>query len=159
MCVLSSFSHVWLCATIWTVACQAPLSMGFSKQQCWSGLPCPSPGDFPIPGIEPGSLMSPALAVGFFTTSATWETLRGHYLNIKRCSCWQELDKLVGILWLSLYSLVRNEKLCHVSCHCVTPNEVQCQRASCDVKLRMGVLAAAQSAWKSTTVAGMSGCP
>ena len=49
------------------------MSMGFSRQECWSGLPFPSPGDLPDPGIEPMSLMSPALGVGFFTTSATWE--------------------------------------------------------------------------------------
>ena len=47
--------------------------MGFSRQEYWSGLPCPPPGDVPNPGIEPVSLMSPALAGGFFTTSATWE--------------------------------------------------------------------------------------
>ena len=41
-------------ATLWTVACQAPLSMGFSRQEYWSGLPFPSPGDLPNPGIEPG---------------------------------------------------------------------------------------------------------
>ena len=41
--------------TPWTVACQAPLSMEFSRQEYWSGLPCPSPGDLPDPGIEPGS--------------------------------------------------------------------------------------------------------
>ena len=72
-CVLSCFSHVWLYVTPWTVAHQAPLSMGFSRQEYWSGLPCPSPGDLPDPGIEHGSLMSPALAGGFFTTSAMWE--------------------------------------------------------------------------------------
>ena len=60
-------------ATLWTVACQAPLSMGFCKQKHWSGLPCPPPGDLPDPGIEPESLTSPALAGRFFTTSATWE--------------------------------------------------------------------------------------
>ena len=75
VCMLSCFCHVWLFATLWTVAHQAPLSMGFSRQGYWSGLPFPSPGDLPNPGIEPGSLMSPALADGFFTTSATWETL------------------------------------------------------------------------------------
>ena len=46
--------------TPWTVALQAPLSMGFSRQEYWSGLPCPPPGDLPHPGIEPKSLMSPA---------------------------------------------------------------------------------------------------
>ena len=54
-----------------TLARQAPLSVGFSRQECWSGLPCPSPGDLPDPGIKPASLMSPALASRFFTTSAT----------------------------------------------------------------------------------------
>ena len=60
-------------ATLWTIAHQAPLSMRFSRQEYWSGLPCPSPGDLPNPGIEPASLTSPALAGGFFVTSTTWE--------------------------------------------------------------------------------------
>ena len=48
-------THLYLTlATLWTVACQAPLSMGFSRQEYWSGLPFPSPGDLPDPGIEPG---------------------------------------------------------------------------------------------------------
>ena len=74
-CVLSRFSRVRLFVIPWTVARQAPLSMGFSRQEYWSGLPCPSPGDLPHPGIEPESLTSPALAGGFFTTSAAWEAL------------------------------------------------------------------------------------
>ena len=56
--------------TLWTVAHQAPLSMGFSRQEYWSGLPCPPPGDLPVPGTELEFRMSPALAGGFFTTSA-----------------------------------------------------------------------------------------
>ena len=52
---MKSLSRVRLFATPWTVAYQAPPSVGFSKQECWSGLPFPSPGDFPDPGIEPGS--------------------------------------------------------------------------------------------------------
>ena len=59
--------------TSWTVARQAPLSVGFSRQEYWRGLPCPPPGDLPNPGIKPESLTSPALAVGFFTTRAIWE--------------------------------------------------------------------------------------
>ena len=70
--VLSHFSHVQLCVTPWTVACQAPLSMGFSRQEYWSGLPFPSRA-VPHPGIEPGSLMLPALAGRFFTACTTWE--------------------------------------------------------------------------------------
>ena len=73
LCVPSCFSHVRLFATLWTVACQAPLSMESSREEYWSGWPCPPPGDLPDPGIEPTSLMSPALADRFFTTSATWE--------------------------------------------------------------------------------------
>ena len=56
---------------------QAALSLGFSRQEHWSGLPCPPPGDLPNPEMEPASLMSPALAGGFFATSATWEAPQG----------------------------------------------------------------------------------
>ena len=58
MWVLSCFSRVQLFATLWTVTCQAPLSMGFSRQEYWSGLPRPPPGDLPNQGMEPTSLMS-----------------------------------------------------------------------------------------------------
>ena len=58
VCVLSHFGHVQLCATQWTAAHQAPLSMGFSRQEYWSGLPCPSPGGLPNSRTEP---VSPAL--------------------------------------------------------------------------------------------------
>jgi len=74
MFVLSCFSRVWLFATQWTISHQAPLFMGFSRQDYWSGLPCSPPGDLPNLGIEPVSLTSPALAGGFFITSTTWET-------------------------------------------------------------------------------------
>ena len=73
VCVLSRFSRIWLCATLWTIACQVPLSMGFSSQEYWSGLSCLPPEDLPNPGIKPVSLMSPALADRLFTTRATWE--------------------------------------------------------------------------------------
>ena len=66
-CEISHFSGIQLCETAWTAAYQAPLSMGFSRQEYWSGLPW-----FDL-GIKPESLMSPPLASGFFTTSATWE--------------------------------------------------------------------------------------
>ena len=68
---LSCFSCVQLFATPWIVACQIPLSMGFSRQEEWSGLLFPSPGDLPESRVEPASLMSPALAGGF--TSSTWK--------------------------------------------------------------------------------------
>ena len=57
--------------TLWTIACQAPLSMGFSRQECWRGLPFPPPGDLPSSGIKTTSLASPALTGEFFTTSTT----------------------------------------------------------------------------------------
>ena len=71
--MLSRVSRVRLCATLWTVARQAPLSIEFSRQEYRSGLPCPPPKDLLDPGIKPVFLMSPVLAGGFFTTSATWE--------------------------------------------------------------------------------------
>ena len=61
--------------TLWTIACQAPLSMGFSRQEYWSGLSCHPSGDLPDPRIEPSSLMSPALAGRFFITTTTWGAL------------------------------------------------------------------------------------
>ena len=65
-CMLSLFSHVQLLATLWTVAHQAPLSMGFSRQEYWSGLPCPPPGDLPDLGTELTSLPSLQWQVGSF---------------------------------------------------------------------------------------------
>ena len=73
-----SFSCVWLCDP-WTVACQAPLSMESSRQEYWSGLPFPTPGDLPDLGIEPVSLEAPALAGGFFTTEPPgYRSEKGH---------------------------------------------------------------------------------
>ena len=74
--------HIWLFVALWTITLQAPLFMGFSKQEYWSGLPCSPTGDLPKPGIEPASLMFPALADGFFTTSATWEVQYAIYIII-----------------------------------------------------------------------------
>ena len=72
---VQSLSHVRLFATPWTVAYQAPLSMRFSRQELWSGVPFHPPGDLPDPGIKPTSLRSLALAGWFMITSATWEAL------------------------------------------------------------------------------------
>ena len=69
--MVNGCSCVRLLAALWTIICQAPLSMGFSRQEYWSGLPCPPPGDLPTPGMEPMPLKSPALAGGFFTARAT----------------------------------------------------------------------------------------
>ena len=72
-CLLSHFSHVSFFVTLWTVACQASLPMGFSRQEYWSGLSFPPAGAFPDPEIKHTSLTAPALAGRFLTTSATWE--------------------------------------------------------------------------------------
>ena len=103
VCVLSSFSRVRLFVTIWPVAHQGPLSMGFSRQEYWNGLLCPPSGDLPDPGIKPTSFTSPTLAQGFFTTSATWEA------HIHECVCvcvYTYLEKrstlLAGIFFLTI---------------------------------------------------------
>ena len=70
--MLSHFSHVWFFATLCTMGRQAPLSIGFFKQEYWSGLPFPSPGDLPGPGIEP---TSPTLTGRFFTTESLGKSL------------------------------------------------------------------------------------
>ena len=76
-CMLSYFSHVQLFATQRTVDHQAPLSMGFSKQEYWNVLPCSPPGGLLDPGIKHKSLLSLALSGRFFTSSPTWEALIG----------------------------------------------------------------------------------
>ena len=73
--MLSHFSRVQLFMSLWNIPCQTSLSMGFCKQEYWSGLLCPPPGDLPDPGMEPTSLTSAALADGFFPTSSSWEAL------------------------------------------------------------------------------------
>ena len=71
LCMLNHLSHVQLFATLWTAAYQAPLSLGFSKQEYWTELSCLHPHQ----GMETASVMSLALVGGFFTTSAIWEAL------------------------------------------------------------------------------------
>ena len=74
VCMPRRFSRVRLFAALWTVACQAPLSMGLSRQEYLSGLPCSPPGIFPTQGSNP-HLLSPALVGEFFTTNVTWEAI------------------------------------------------------------------------------------
>ena len=71
-CLLNHLSRGRLFTMLWTVAHQAPLSVGFSGHKYWSGFPCHPKGDLPNPGIESSSLKSPPLAGEFFITSATW---------------------------------------------------------------------------------------
>ena len=83
-------------ATLWSMACQAPLIIKFPRQEYWSGLPCPSPEDLPDPGIKPMSIMSPTLACGFFTTGALlclkWQ-IAALYLGVR------EGLKFRGLSW------------------------------------------------------------
>ena len=78
------FSRVWLFATLWTVAHQAPLSMGFSRWEYWTGLPCPPPGDLLDPRVEPTSAFISYIAGIFFIHRATWEGLLINYAPIKQ---------------------------------------------------------------------------
>ena len=98
----SRFSHAWLFATLWTITHQAPWPMVFSKQEYWSGVWCPPPGDLPNPGIEPACLMTPALAGRFFTTSDTWET-PWSYIN------WQQF-LLVTFLYQAFHKGIQHIK-------------------------------------------------
>ena len=75
LCLLAKSLSVWLCDPMDWSPPGSLCPWGFSRQEYWRGLPCPPPGDLPNPGMEPSSLMSPALAGRFFTISATWEPL------------------------------------------------------------------------------------
>ena len=80
--MLSCFSHVRLFAAPWTATSQAPLSMGFSRQEYWSGLACPLPGDLPNQRIEPVSLTSPALVGGSLPLAPLWEAFLVFYVCV-----------------------------------------------------------------------------
>ena len=90
VCELSHFSSAWLCVTPWTVACQIPLFIGFSRQEYWSGLPCPPTGDLPDSGIKPVSLISPALAAGslpLVPCGKPCNTIINVMLKLRSCCC------------------------------------------------------------------------
>ena len=94
VCVLSHLCHMWLFVTLWTVAHQAPLSMGFSRQENWSGLPFPSPGDLPNP------LALPLVPSG--KPNFTWNPENQRLIQRRFC---KELDEtmIVGIIWKTAY--------------------------------------------------------
>ena len=81
-CILSHFSHIWLFVILSTIASQAPLSMGFSRQEYWNGLPSSPPGDLPDPGIKPMSLTSPALVANSLPLEPPGESMYMHSLLI-----------------------------------------------------------------------------
>ena len=85
--------HVWLFATLWMVTCQAPRSMGFSRQKYWSGLLCPTPGDLPDPGVEGTSPVSPALQVDSLPTEPPGQP--SLFLLQNFCSCFSTLEEYI----------------------------------------------------------------
>ena len=108
VCAKSLRSCPPLCNLLGYNPCQVPLSMGFSRQEYWSGLRRPSPGDLPDPGIEPTSPVSPASAGGFIITGATWDLVKGSYfISIL------EMRKLI-LRWFKL-SVLSNSKASAVS--------------------------------------------
>ena len=106
VCVVS---HIQLSSTPFMGADQAPLSMEFSRQECWSWWSCPPPGDLPDPGIKPVSLKSPALAGWFFTTGATWETPKDLYktAQYRKISTFSLMSS--NRMWVT-----REAKACHL---------------------------------------------
>ena len=111
-CVLNRFCCVCVFVTLWTLARQAPLSMGFSKQAYWSGLPCPPPADLPHPGMEPASLTSPALAGRFVSTNATWEASISFQLLNKYIRQMQTQESVLG----DLLTEAANSQVCCLLC-------------------------------------------
>ena len=103
VCVLSHFSCVWLFVTPWTVACQVPLSMGFSRQENWSGLPFPTQGDLPNPGTKPTSPASPAMAGGFFTTAPPGKPSEHCCLAIKTKKLTQFIQKFLVNIRITIF--------------------------------------------------------
>ena len=87
---VKSLSRIRLFATPWTVAYQAPLSMGFSRQEYWSGLPFPSPGDLPYPGIEP---RSPALQADALLSEPSGKSTRRRVYIPELCFCTEEINR------------------------------------------------------------------
>ena len=99
--MLNHFSHVRLFSTQWTVAHQAPLSIGSSRQEYWSGLPSSPPGDLPDPGTETTFVISPALAGGFFTTSTTWEANKYYWILLQIIV---DIGNSLAVQWIGLHA-------------------------------------------------------
>ena len=108
-CILSHFSRVWLLATPWTVACQAPPSMRFSRQGYWSGLSCLSPGELLIPGIEPVSPATPALQADSLPTKPPEKPLLSIYRALLHKSS-QRWVSFLAMAWMHHY-VVFNQPL------------------------------------------------
>ena len=120
-------SRVQLFASPWTVAYQAPPSMGFSRQDCWRGLPFPSPGDLPNPGIEPGSPALQADALPSEPPGKPWccwytkaspnkKVFKVAYMTHYAC---EDIHKLQDFLVSIIHSFIKNKTSICVTCHAV----------------------------------------
>ena len=118
-----------LCATLWTVARQSPLSMGFSKQEHWIGLLCPPPGNLPDSGLKSTSLLSPALAGRVSTARATWE---GHLplYSLLFSLLMVSLDEQKVLILLSTVSFSPFTGITFVSCQKIFVSILKSQRYS-----------------------------
>ena len=123
----SSHNHIYIhaqslqsctTATLWIVPRQAPLSIGFSRQEYWSGLPFPSPGTIPDPGIQPESLMSPTLAGGFFTTIAAWEATQFYIYTYIYVFIYLS-PLLYRHLCMTFSGILRKDKYAHFTDECI----------------------------------------
>ena len=105
-CMLSHFSCAWLFAAPWTEACQVPLSMKFSRQENWSGLPCPPPWDLPDPGIEPTPSAAPALQANSLLMSHQGSLMidREAYIKIVGLTAWHHWYRNTVLCIISIYT-------------------------------------------------------
>ena len=109
ICLLSLFTRVWLCGTLWTQAHQTPLSMGFSKQEYHSGLPCPAPGDVPNPGIKPDppALQVDSLPLSHWGSPMTTDKMKTIKYNHCNYNCWN-ICEIKNEGNLNKYSMEKN---------------------------------------------------
>ena len=120
--VVQLLSCVQLTVTPWTVACQAPLSMGFTKQEYWNGLLFPPPRDLPIPGIEPASPAMAALAGGFFTIEPLGkpgQTVTIPYSGISKLRLRYIFEKFVFLILGAIEENLSKEPLDKYSLFCL----------------------------------------
>ena len=129
VCVLSRSSHVRIFATLWTITHRAPLSIGFSREEHWKGLPRLSPADLRNPEITPASLMSLALAGRFFTTSTTWEApstcMYNTHVRVFSPLGWSGIlsrSGIAGSYSSYIFTIFRNCQAVFQRCHTILPS-------------------------------------
>ena len=113
-------SRVWLSATPWTEARQAPLSMGFSRQEYWSGLPCPAPGDIPTPGIKPASPVAPTFQADSLPLNHSYDSIQLQ-LSQNKVIVYDDLALSVQFSHSVLSDSLQPHKLQHARPPCSSP--------------------------------------